>query len=201
MSSGQWYRVSLESNLTHQVTNVASTLRPCRAESKFPEVSWDRSWELAVTPGLPSHLLAFLWKMSHNLLPCPTRLFRLHMPGTSSDTCTLCEQGSVGDLSHCLLLCPYNDGAGQLLIRKISHHVPNLQPQDIVHLNINPGDKQPPLMYLVGSILSQIWRCRVEKKPCLLYSIRATLEAEINILRRSRHKAAAEQILAILEIP
>ena len=198
MSSGQWYRVLLENNITHQVTNDVTTSKPCRIETYFPEVDWARSWTLASTPGLPSNLLAFLWKMIHNILPCPSRLFRLQMPNTTSDTCNLCDQGSAGDLSHCLLLCPYNDGAGQFLLNTLSQHVPNLHPQDVVHLNLNTGDKQLPLVYMRATILSQIWSCRIEKKPCLLYSIRATLEAGINILRKSRHSEAADVLSVIL---
>jgi hypothetical protein len=37
MSSGQWYKVLLEYNVTHQITNDRTVLLPCRAEIKSPD--------------------------------------------------------------------------------------------------------------------------------------------------------------------
>ena len=79
--------------------------------------------------------------------------------------------------------------------------VPNIQPEQVVHLDLNPDDQQLPLVFLIASILSQIWTCRKEKKACNLHTIRATLEASINILRKSRHKAAADTLTTILVTP
>ena len=139
-------------------------------------------------------------KMVHNLLPCPVRLFRLQMPNTKSNLCNLCDQKRVGDLAHCLLQCPYNGGADQFLMNKLSLHVPNLLPQQVVHLDFKVDDQQLPLMYLTGTVLSQIWTCRKEKRPCHLHSIRAALEANINILRKSRHREAAETLMKLLDM-
>ena len=172
----------------------------CRAEAKNPDVDWERTWSLAATPGLPSNLMSFLWKMVHNLLPCPVRFFRLQMPNTKSNLCNLCDQKRVGDLVHCLLQCPYNGGADQFLMNKLSLHVPNLLPQQVVHLDFKVDDQQLPLMYLTGTVLSQIWTCRKEKRPCHLHSIRAALEANINILRKSRHREAAETLMKLLDM-
>ena len=199
MTSGQWYRVLVEDNITHHVVNSVSEKLPFRAEIKSPQVDWERSWKLASTPGLPSKLMTFLWQMNHNILPCPARLFRLKMPNARTDLCTLCDQNRVGDLTHCLLQCPYNDSAGQFLLDKLSVHIPNLLPHQVVHLDLNVGDKQLPLVFLSASVLSEIWACRKNKKPCHLVSIRATLEASINILRKSRHKAAAEILVDLLD--
>ena len=194
LTSGQWYRVLMENNVTHQVSNSVRELLPSRAETNHTNVDWERTWKLAATPGLPSNLLSFFWLMVNNILPCPSRLFRLQMPNTKSDLCTLCDMQVVGDLTHCLLQCPYNGGASQFLLSKLSVLNPNVLPQQVVHLHLTVDDQQLPLMYLSGTILSQIWMCRKEKRPCHLHSIRATLEASINILRKSRFKAAAETI-------
>ena len=200
LSSGQWYRVLMENNITHQMSNSSREIRPSRAEVKHPEVNWERTWSLATTPGLPTYLLSFLWKMIHDLLPCPARLFRLQMPNIKSDICNLCNQNQVGDLTHCLLQCPYNGGADKFLLAKLSRHVPALHPKQVVHLDLNVDDKQLPLIFLTGSVLSQIWTCRKEKRPCHLHSIRATLEANINILRKSRHKTAADTLIQLLDM-
>ena len=144
--------------------------------------------------------MTFLWQMTHNLLPSPARLFRLQMPNIRSDLCNLCNQNRVGDLTHCLLQCPYNDGAGQFLLDKLSAHIQDLRPHQVVHLDLNVGEQQLPLVFMTASVLSQIWTCRKEKKPCHLFSIRAVLEASINILRKSRHKAAADTLMVLLEL-
>ena len=200
MTSGQWYRVLMEDNITHQVVNSVMVKIPCRTELRSPEVEWERSWVLASTPGLPSKLMSFLWQMNHNILPCPTRLFRLKMPNIRSDLCTLCNLQVPGNLSHCLLACPYNDGAGQFLLDKLSIHISNLSPEQVVHLDLDVGQHQVPLVFLTALVLSEIWKCRKEKKSCHLRTIRASLEASINILRKSRLKPAAEFLVDLLDL-
>ena len=198
MTSGMWYRVLLENHVTHELVNSRLRLKPCRAETKNPEVEWEKVWNLAITPGLPSELLSFLWKMIHNLLPCQTRLLRLNMPNITSNICTLCDENQVGDLKHSLMLCPFNGGAGQFLLRILQDHQPSLLPQQVVLLDLDvQGELQLPLVFLTSSILSQVWSCRMEKRPCHLATIRAALEASVNIMRRSRHSRAAEKLCSI----
>ena len=128
--------------------------------------------------------------MVHDLLPTQVRLFRLKMPNIHSEMCSHCNQDFVGNLTHSLLLCPYNGGAGQFLIEKIRQQIPNILPQQVVLLDLQvDAELHLPLAFLIAHILSDVWDCR---KPCLLASIRAALEARINILRKSRHKKAAE---------
>ena len=139
--------------------------------------------------------------MLHNLLPCQTRLFRLKMPNIKSDICTLCAQNVVGNLNHCLLHCDYNDGAGQYLLDKLSHLVPNILPHHVTLLDFDVVvDDQLPAVYLIAAILSEVWLCRKEKRPCHLTTIRATMEAGVNIMRKSRHKASAIKLSSILNI-
>ena len=40
-------------------------------------------------------------------------------------------------------------------------------------------------VYLIASVLSQVLDCRMQKKYCHIMSIRAPLEANVNILRKS----------------
>ena len=199
MSSAIWYRVLLEENVTHKPTNPGSELRPCIIERKHPSIDWKRSWSLATTPGLSSQHLTFLWKMTHDLLPTQARLSRLNMPNVNSEICSLCTLNIPGELTHSLLLCPYNDGAGQFLLQKLHSHIPNLLPQQVTLLDLDvEADNQLPLVYLVAAVLSDVWECRKVKKPCHLNTIRAALEAGINILRKGRHRKAAEKLALIL---
>ena len=201
MTSGIWYKVLLEENVTHRLAEPGRELVPCSAESKHPELDWNRIWSLSVTSGLPSSFSTFLWRMLHDLLPCQTRLFRLKMPNVNSDICTMCDLNVVGDLTHSLMMCPYNGEAGQFLLDQLHQVLSSLLPSQVVLLDLDVAqDMQLPLVYLTASILSQIWECRMQKKPCQLLSIRAVLEAGVNILRKSRHSKAADELSTIIVI-
>ena len=49
MTSGMWYRVLMENNVTHELSNSVRDLRPCKAETKHPEVNWNQTGSMAVT--------------------------------------------------------------------------------------------------------------------------------------------------------
>ena len=191
----------MENHVTHEHSESGQVLRPCRAEVKHPEIEWERVWKMAVTPGLPSQYLTFLWKMLHDLLPSQERLFRLKMPNVVSGNCTHCDQNVPGNLTHSLLLCPYNDEAGNFLLDVLHQHLPNLLPQQVVLLDLDADEElHLPLLYITAAVLSQIWACRKEKRPCHLTSIRAALEAGINIMRKSRFNEAAERLSNMINI-
>ena len=86
------------------------------------------------------------------------------------------------DSSSLAELCPYNYGAGQFLLDKLSVHLPHILPQQVVHIDLDVANQKLPLMFLTATVLSEIWARSTEKKPCSIISIRATLEASINIL-------------------
>ena len=132
----------------------------------------------------------------------------LHKPGFSDSTCPTYPQKFalivtkiVGNLSHSLLLCTYNDGAGQFLLQKLRHHIPNILPQQVVLLDFDvDADLHLPLVFLIAAVLSDVWECRKEKRACHLATIRAALEAGVNILRKSRHNKAAETLALMLDM-
>ena len=199
MTSGMWYRVLVEKNVTHEALGNTSRHIPCRAERNHPAVDWDRTWRLASTPGLSSDHLTFLWRMLHNLLPCQARLFRMRMPNITTDTCAHCNQNETGNINHSLLHCNYNDGAGQYLLEKLSSMVPNLHPDQVTLLDLDLAeDDRLPAVFLIAAVLSEVWLLRKDKKPCHLNSIRATLEAGINIMRKSRYKGAANKLSSLI---
>ena len=111
----------------------------------------------------------------------------------------MCERNVTGDLTHSLMLCSYNEEAGQFLLDKLQQVLPQLHHQQVVQLHLDvEGNMKLPLVYLIASVLSQVWDFRKQKKSCHLQSIRAVLEAGVNILRKSRHVKAAEKISSIL---
>ena len=70
----------------------------------------------------------------------------------------------------------------------------NLSPQKIILLDIEPSlvagplpHHQLSLIWFTAEVLRRIFRYRKDEKKCRLYEIRAELEAEVNMLRRSKY--------------
>ena len=200
MSNSMWYRVLLEDFVTHTTDNNGiREYRPCRIESKFPEVDWVNTWSLAVTPGLSSDLTSFLWLMIHHLLPTRERLHRMNMPGTNSPICDLCDLQAVDNLEHALLQCPSSRPSATLLYSAVQSILPDIQLSQVLLLDFRADcEYNLPLTFLIGSVLSLIWVSRKNKKTLSALNTRASLEAGIQILRKSRHHESAEKIDELL---
>ena len=188
MSSKQWYKVLLEREVTHVKVNSVSVMAPLKVEIIAPGINWEGTRSLLTCKGLPSAEASFLWLMVNNLLPVPTRLFRMKIGNPPTELCVLCDNLSKGDLIHCLLRCPFNEEVSSYLLQELSKFVLIAKDEDIVYLDIDAGQEQLAVVFLIGHILSRIWKSRMEKKKCSLPTIRSSLEAEINILRKSRHR-------------
>ena len=200
MSSSTWYRVLLENNITHRVDENGTTeLKPSRTELNHPDRNWELIWPLATTPGLPSELTSFLWLLFHNILPTRERLHHLNMPNITNPLCDLCNLNTTETLHHALLQCPNNSSSGNFLLNCMQVISPALQSEQILLFNFDiQQDMKLPVMYIFSSILFQTWSCRKARRPCNMPSIRATLEAGVQILRKSRHQKASEKIEEIL---
>jgi hypothetical protein len=71
-----------------------------------------------------------------------------------------------------------NYGAGQYLMEKLSTMVPNLHTGQITLLDLDIAeDDKLPAVFLIASVLSEVWLHKKDKKPCHINSIRASLEA------------------------
>ena len=194
LDTAKWYRALLEINVTHTVNdNGVQVPRTCRIESKYPLMDWEQTWNLAVTPGLPSDQTIFLWQMLHDIL----------QPGRDSSdsacqTCDLCTMEAEDNIQHALLQCSFNS-ANSLILRTIQTILPNAQPSQVVLLQLPvEEDLRLPITFLISSCLSQVWQSRKLKKPSPLTSIRANLEAGVQILRKSRHWKAALKVEELL---
>ena len=198
MSSGIWYRVLLENQVTHRVNQEGDrVLKPCRAETKNPGAEWEKTWPEAISPGLPSDLRTFLWLMLHGILPTRSRLFRMNMPNAPSPDCVHCDGGHPDTLLHALLLCQHSKPAADFLMNALKSEVADITPSRIILLDFGM-DESLPLVFLTASILSQIWTSRKENKQCSTISIRATLEASIQILRKSRFQSSSKKLDTII---
>ena len=165
--------------MTHTPTTLGRELIQCRPEKNHPNQDWMSSWSSSATPGLPSTLLSFLWRMTN--------------------ICNLCNKNEPDDLTHSLMTCPFNEHVGKFLLGALHHELPYLLPQQVTRLEVEVAkDKQLPVAFLIASVLSQVWEFRKLRKPCHTLVIRATLEAGVNILRKTRHHQAANDIMYLI---
>ena len=175
-------------------------LKPTRTERNNPDSNWEQIWSLSSTPGLPSELSTFLWLLFHNILPTKERLHRMNMPNITSPACDLCNMDTIDSLKHALLLCPFNNHAATFLANCMTILAPNLQTENLLQFNFDiQQDDRLPAMYLFSSVLSEVWSCRKSRNVCSMPIIRASLEAGVQILRKSRQQKASvklEQLLA-----
>ena len=195
MTTKQWYRILIENNVTMQVQEGSvRELIPVKCEVKNPLVNWDRTWSYTLMPGLGSEQKTFLFKMLHNILPTKARLFRLQQ--SDSPICSQCTSGNSEDCAHALLSCSFNTEEVNRWIRQVVNRVaPNINLQDIVTLNLDLDQTSAfPMVWFLSHTLSIVWQLRSSKKNINLHIIRASLEAKINFLRKSRLSSRCEEI-------
>ena len=124
------------------------------------------------------------------------------MKNIPNDKCDLCNANETADLTHTLISCSFNSEVADWLMRALRIHVPTLQPKQAVLLCL--GDVQNslylPLVWLIANTLALTWDYRKEKKRLSLHAIRSTLEARINILRKTRLINAADILESLLII-
>ena len=139
---------------------------------------------------------SFLWRMVHNLLPTQERLNRLLSTVTSPE-CTLCDSGDFCDIPHALITCNFNNDVGNWLIRCLKVQLPNVQPKQLAVLDfgLDVGDPESlPAVWLTAKTLGVIWQSRMIKKPGSILTTRATLEANIMLLRKTRFQDCADTL-------
>ena len=173
----------------------------CKKENKHPNVDWEKTWPVACMQGLESDDCTFLWRITHNLLPTQDRLNRI-LASVQSPICTLCDSNVVCDLTHALFFCRFNNDIGNWLIRCLSLRLQHVQPQQLItldlHLDSHDIEKSLPAVWLTAKTLGEVWQCRLNKKQISIFTTRAILEANIMLLRKTRFKKCAENILNLI---
>ena len=174
--------------------------KPCRTEIRNPHVEWESVWALANLDGLCSTDKTFLWRMLHNILPTQERLHRLGMRNAPSPICTHCNSNIVDSLSHSLISCSQNRQVADWLLHLLRPHVLQAEPAELVLLNFGqlPDEMQLPVVWTTAQVLGNIWSCRKEKKRPQLFQTRATLEAGVEILRKTRYYDACNKIESMI---
>ena len=199
MTTKQWYRALLEDRILMQPTELISTpvLHPVRVESLLPDNDWKTTWRLLRTKGLNSQQSSFLFKLLHQLLPTQDRIGRITREARA---CKKCHH-ETDDLLHALLLCPDSRATADKLLGYVQVVVPDISPDRLLLLDFGTelGEADIlPVLSIVSTGLSYIWQARAEKKRPTQHKMRAEIEAEISILRKTRYCAMTDRMLEII---
>ena len=169
---------------------------PCRVEIKSPEIDWDITWCRTRLHGLGPELMSFLFKAVHDLLPTQVRLARTS--STISGKCKICLSDIMEDQVHAFIRCPGNHGVGVAVLHCLPEH-DALEDQHVLKLQQNLEEAHElPVVWFLAEAWRSIWESRVLGKRPELYKVRADLEAKVNLLRETRHREAAETIIAMI---
>ena len=203
MTIKQWYMVLMEDRLlmTPATDNNPQGLLPVRAETMSPNNDWPTTWRLIRLKGLNSELSAFLFKLIHCLLPTQDRVARLGAAeGQQPGMCLFCNL-EIEDALHAFFSCPHSNVAGLALLGWVQGLVPDLSPEDALHLQLG-GDmaheEELAAVYMLATGWKFIWEARVSKKQIVLHQMRSELEANIAILRKSKFREAAMMMQGLL---
>ena len=201
LSIRQWYHALLEDQLL-MLNDDPPTPAPCKAETLYPSNNWDQAWANARMKGLDSCQTSFLFKLMHNILPTRSRLHRMRIEGNLTNCCGLCDLiEEEEDLIHAFFVCSNNSIAGLALLGYIQKIAGNVSDRDCLSLNFGTdlGDvERLAAVLILATGLSFIWEQRVQKKTVLLFTVRAELEAKVELLRKTRFGNVGNLIYAIL---
>ena len=197
MTTSQWVRILTEEGLTMEMVGTRQQFIPCRAETMSPETDWAASWRLCRLAGLSSDLTSFNFKLLHRLLVTRQRLH--HLTPAAAPTCSHCGDQVVEDLEHALVNCSYNDGTGQLLLRTVQIHSPQVTASALLRLELNLQESlELPLTTFISTVLLTVWEKRLSRSRITVFDIRTTLEARCTILRKTRFRSQASLLSDII---
>ena len=142
-------------------------------------------------PGLGPKNVSFLFKLIHQILPTQERVSR-----TSARASAACPVPGCGqvfeDLSHAIVQCEGNDSVGHRMMSCVRQLAPGVPAESALRLDFDvQEDSQLPLVWLIATVASEIWKLRIDKSKVKLYEVRAQMEAKINILRETRFSSSA----------
>ena len=203
MTVKQWYIKLLKDQvlMTAATADNLPTFKLCRIEALHPDIDWTMSWKYARMPGLSSESTSFLFRLMHHLLPVRTRIARMgvEIQGVRQ-ICPLCQE-HIEDLVHAFFTCSYSCTVGLAILGYVQKVVEGISPQSALCLQLG-GDLHEDAQLAVISILAIglkfIWDARCERKVVSLHKTRAEIEANIEILRRTRFTNAGELMLAMI---
>ena len=193
MTGKEWYNFILGSVIEEE----EGELIPCKAELMFPLHDWTRTWSLARLRGLSSNSMTFLFQMLHQILPCRERLARI-LPRVETNICRVCNAGESDSLLHSLSTCEGSRETFNWMLTGLNKVCEDVTPPKVLLLDFSPSVPLPfndlPIVWFSAEVLRRIFACRREEKRSRLYLVRAEMEAEVNMLRRSKYSDMADII-------
>ena len=134
------------------------------------------------------------WKLLHQLLPTKERQTRI-LRGGNDSLCTSCDMGKVDSLLDTLTACPKSRETFQWLKAELETFSHGLTAEGILKLDISISEPLPfnelPLVWFTVEVLKSLWKLRSAGKPCRLLQIKASVQAECEILKRSNYSDVA----------
>ena len=100
------------------------------------------------------------------------------------------------------LSSPASSTAGMALLGYVQSVVPNISAEAALRLELGQDmteGEQLATVCLLATGLKFIWSTRTEKKSVILFKMRAEIETQISILRRTRHSSAGDLMLEMIK--
>ena len=83
-------------------------------------------------------------------------------------------------------------GVGHRVLRCLESVVPSIEVEAVLRLELGvEEDLELPVVWMISTVFSAIWKLRADKSRVQLYEIRAQLEAKVNLLRETRFTTSA----------
>ena len=188
MSEKQWYTHLLEDQVIKEFKEDGEEVyKPCWVEVASPTTNWEETWRLARLTGLGPKNVSFLFRLLHQTLPTQERLARIR-PGSSSACKALgCRRNSEETLRHALFNCDGNDGVGVGVMEALHKVQQALEVEKVLRLELQlDKEHELPVVWFLATTMRMLWDMRQSGSRVDKYIVRTQLEAEINLLRRTR---------------
>ena len=198
MTSGEWYRVILERNLT-MITNHDGSMTPklSKIEIRNPGVEWERTWSIMESKILSADQRSFLLKVVYNILPTKARLSRMRL--SDSANCDKCSNNVEETIQHALLECSFNNVNDWIIAVMIDISEDlidvDLSSSNLVTLNIPlESETRQAVAWFLATVFSVVWRARQTRKAPTINYTRLIIETELKILKETRYRNIAESL-------
>ena len=172
----------------------------CRVENASPDTDWELCWRLARLPGLGPENISFLFRLIHQTLPTQERAARIKPSVNPKCKAKSCQGDEEENLGHALVTCQANNRVGLNLLECLREVQPGLQAEAAIRLEFHvEEDFELPVVWLTATVFRTLWNLRQSSTKVSQYLVRSQLEAEINLLRETRHKDAVAKIEELAE--
>ena len=98
-------------------------------------------------------------------------------------------------MCHALFTCNANDRVVSRLLERVQEVQHGLGAEAALRLELQVGEADElPVVWVLATTLRILWNTRQSSTKVNQYAIRSQLEAEVNLLRETRHREAVAKI-------